>query len=286
MNSDPMLNSSAFILSCSTVDLRPGFDMENTEAAQRWSPAWLAKNLRGRFTLARSRRAFIRIVRNKRVLEIGGPSSLFGRNGTFPVYRYARSLDNCNFTDSTLWESGLRDGGTFEFDENKSAGTQYLREATDLSGMCDNCYDAILSSHTLEHLANPIRAIHEWRRVLRPGGTLAVIVPCRVTSFDRYRTVTTIEHLRSDFSHNTPEDDQTHVEEILQFHDLTRDPGAGSREAFIARARENARFRALHHHVFDEPLLGELLKEGGFNVTHLWTIFQTHHIAFGQKSRL
>ena len=37
---------------------------------------------------------------------------------------------------------------------------------TSLDGIDDASYDVVLASHTLEHIANPLRALSEWRRVV------------------------------------------------------------------------------------------------------------------------
>src|SRR4051794_37478942 len=37
--------------------------------------------------------------------------------------------------------------------------------------------EAIWSSHTLEHLTDPLGALRHWRNILRAGGILAVVVP-------------------------------------------------------------------------------------------------------------
>src|SRR5438874_2000724 len=47
------------------------------------------------------------------------------------------------------------------------------------------------------------------------------------------------------------EEDQTHVPEVLELHDLSRDEGAGTKEQFRQRCLANHMHRALHHHVFD-----------------------------------
>jgi SAM-dependent methyltransferase len=41
----------------------------------------------------------------------------------------------------------------------------------------DRSQDAVFSSHCLEHIADPVEAIAEWFRVLKPGGYLVVAVP-------------------------------------------------------------------------------------------------------------
>ncbi len=41
----------------------------------------------------------------------------------------------------------------------------------------DECFDAIVASHILEHLGDPFGAMRECHRLLRPGGVLLVKVP-------------------------------------------------------------------------------------------------------------
>ncbi|MFM7962797.1 MAG: methyltransferase domain-containing protein [Actinomycetota bacterium] len=38
----------------------------------------------------------------------------------------------------------------------------------------DATFDVVHAHQVLQHLTDPVRALHEWRRVLRPGGLLAV----------------------------------------------------------------------------------------------------------------
>jgi SAM-dependent methyltransferase len=45
--------------------------------------------------------------------------------------------------------------------------TKYVREE----------FDFVFSSHCLEHMNNPRKAIQEWRKLVRPGGHLFFIVP-------------------------------------------------------------------------------------------------------------
>ena len=43
----------------------------------------------------------------------------------------------------------------------------------------DNAFDGIICSSVIEYVADPLRALHEFRRVLRPGGSLVISVPNR-----------------------------------------------------------------------------------------------------------
>ena len=41
----------------------------------------------------------------------------------------------------------------------------------------DRSLDFVFSSHVLEHLSEPERALKEWQRVLKPGGVLFLYLP-------------------------------------------------------------------------------------------------------------
>jgi SAM-dependent methyltransferase len=43
--------------------------------------------------------------------------------------------------------------------------------------VADGAWDAIWASHCLEHMLDPLAVLAEWRRVLKPDGWLAVLVP-------------------------------------------------------------------------------------------------------------
>ncbi len=50
-------------------------------------------------------------------------------------------------------------------------------DAQELPGLDPAAFDWVYSSHCLEDLPNPWRALHRWWEVLRPGGRLLVVVP-------------------------------------------------------------------------------------------------------------
>lgn len=200
-------------------------------------------------------------------LEIGGPTRLFRRGNLFPVYPDAARIDNCNFSAQTLWEGSIVEGATFHYDDQHEPGAQYVAEATDLNMIADNTYDFLLSSHVVEHTANPIQAMSEWKRVLKEQGTLVLIAPHKEGTFDHARPLTTLAHMIEDYEQKTPETDTTHLAEILALHDLSRDPGAGSRAAFEERCANNLAVRGMHHHVFDTALLMELVDHMGLQIT-------------------
>jgi len=48
--------------------------------------------------------------------------------------------------------------------------------ATRLPVLSDSV-DLVVAQHIVEHLLDPMEAIREWKRVLRPGGKLAIVTP-------------------------------------------------------------------------------------------------------------
>lgn len=218
-------------------------------------------------------------------LEIGGPSAVFARRGLLPIYSLAGHIDNCNFSAETLWEGALQGGATFEYDKDRPRGNQYFLEATELTPLASNSYDFVLSSHVLEHVANPLRALSEWVRVLRPDGVLVLIVPHKEGTFDHRRPITTLQHLIADFESGTSETDTTHVAEILELHDLSRDPEVVDRDAFENRTLRNVENRGLHHHVFDTEFAVRVIDHTGLRILATEVVRPFHIVVIAQKTK-
>lgn len=252
----------------------------NIFKARGISGVFRATNSRVRSLFASRAKSFLAYKNQfigKSGIEIGGPSQVFSRRGIFPVYPIVENLDNCNFCNTTVWEGAIKQGQTFQFDRKKTAGQQYFIEATAMGHLPSGAYDFVLSSHVLEHSANPILALSEWIRLLKDQGTLVLLLPHKDKTFDHRRPVTTMEHLIADFKVGMTEDDLTHLPEILALHDLERDPEAGDTAAFKSRSMCNFENRCLHHHVFDAQLAVSLVKYVGLKV-HAVEEIRPHHI--------
>lgn len=202
--------------------------------------------------------------RDKKALEIGGPSGVF--NNYLPVYTALKAVDGVNFSAHTIWDSPSAKWSKY----NLIRGDQIVADGVNLSCIDDESYEVVLSSNNLEHIANPVKALIEWKRVLKPGGVLICVLPRKESNFDHRRSITKLEHLINDYENKIGEEDLTHLEEILRLHNLKRDPLAGCFEDFKRRSIDNYKHRALHHHVFDIPLLQSLMKFIGMDtvLTH------------------
>ena len=234
-------------------------------------------------TRVRSYSTCMEFLRDRKGFEIGGPSPIFSRDGLLPVYTVVETVDNCNFSTSTTWEGTLAEGANFRFDAAKPPGYQYIRDAVGLHGIESNSMDFVLSSHNIEHVANPVKALREWLRILKVDGLLVLVVPHKEGTFDHLRPVTELEHLIADFENNTLEDDLTHVEEIIKLHDFSRDPGIDDVEAFRKRSESNFENRCLHQHVFNLKSVVQLIDFLGMEVCSAEAVLPMHIICVARK---
>lgn len=99
--------------------------------------------------------------------------------GKFPLYGlYRNYVDECIGID---WENTLHNNTNVDFYLDISKPLPFESES----------FDTILSSDVLEHIYNPIDALNEMVRILKPGGFLLVNTPFEYwmheTPFDYYR---------------------------------------------------------------------------------------------------
>jgi SAM-dependent methyltransferase len=81
----------------------------------------------------------------------------------------------------------------------------------------DDSFDYLLSSHCLEHLPDTLKALHEWKRVVKKDGTIFLILPHCERTFDKGREKTTLKHHIDNYKNRTGYDDRTHWNEFLMY---------------------------------------------------------------------
>jgi SAM-dependent methyltransferase len=232
------------------------------------------------------------LVEGKAGIEIGGPTDVFqpwytisrffyGMSTPLPIYDRLGSLDNCNFSSQTMWSTH---DGAYHFSKRRPGGKNIIADGSALSPVSDQSYDFVLSSHNLEHFANPVKALREWKRITRPNGGLILVVPDYRRTFDHGRMPTWVDHMMEDFENNMDESDTTHVEEVLQSHDLMLDGTLKTHtfEELRERSLDNFTNRALHHHVFDEVNITELLTRVGMQVLAVERALPYHIFVVGR----
>lgn len=77
-----------------------------------------------------------------------------------------------------------------------------LDDAETLSKFIDGTADFVIAAHVIEHMRNPLGALKNWWRVLKPGGLLYLVVPDHRKIFDKLRSTTPIEHMVNDYKVN------------------------------------------------------------------------------------
>jgi len=220
-------------------------------------------------------------------LEVGGPTWVFHGGNFIPIYTIVKKLDGCNNSNTSVWGDHLESGENYNYYKNRN-GFQYILEGTNLSLIQNLKYEFVISSHCLEHIANPLKAIEEWIRVLKKGGVILLLLPHRDYCFDHNRPITKFSHLLEDYNNNIKEDDLTHLNEILALDDWKMHKEKGTFEEFRERSLKNFDNRSLHHHVFDIPVLKEIFSY--FNLEVLLTYESQkyydacHNIILGRKN--
>jgi len=184
---------------------------------------------------------------NKNGIEIGGPSF---NTGPF-IYAICKSLDNVVFSNTTVWHEHKE---TYDYFPGKT-GKVIINDAVDLNKINNEQYEFCFASHVLEHIANPLKSIKEWLRVITPQSYLILILPEKTCCFDHKREISSFDTLLKQYENNVGEDDLSTLPEILEKHDLSLDPGAKDFEYFKQRSYDNYNNRCLHHYVYSQELL-------------------------------
>lgn len=190
------------------------------------------------------------ILNGKSVFEVGGPSLLF--NSWYPLFNGVSFL---NLAESMKAYSpgyqGFRPPNTVDF----FYGDASMQEAFDENNLTSK-FDLVISSHTLEHLANPIKALMAWKTTLKSNGMIITIVPNKEMCWDRGREYTSFEHILEDYSNNTPESDMTHLHESSCMIE--------NRSSYYSDVGTNNAARVIHHHVFSLDALSKCHEYCGF----------------------
>lgn len=92
--------------------------------------------------------------------------------------------EHLQFVRHTFNEYVLSDADPAALDvaATKTVGRQnhnvnYSTQVGERLSYSDDTFDRLIATHVLEHIPHPHRALREWRRVVKKGGTLSVLIP-------------------------------------------------------------------------------------------------------------
>jgi SAM-dependent methyltransferase len=164
----------------------------------------------------------------------------------------------------------------------QSVDVDYLTDATNLYFAKDGEFDFVCSSHVLEHIANPIKALYEWKRVIGAGGIIYCGVPDKRFTFDHRRQRTPLNHLIDDYQKDVDQSDTTHIQDLIDNWDERLDSCWDNRQQHLEHIRTNP-ISGIHHHVWIKGDVTELFKYVHLEVVYAALNGNTIHIV-GKKS--
>jgi len=214
-------------------------------------------------------------IENKYAIEMGGPTILFQES--MLIYDKI-SVDGINLKDNNQWQNV---GDVYKY-YNKT-GKQFVGDCVDenIINSIQQKYDLILTSHHLEHVANPIKALKLWLTLLNKDGKILCIIPNKEHFWDSVRNYTTLEHLIEDYENNTLEDDLTHLNEnyMTDVYNSERFPD------YKDKAKENIKHRIMHHHCFNIELVVKMMEYSGYKTIYSFVYDKDplQLVYFGQK---
>jgi len=128
-----------------------------------------------------------------------------------------------------------------------------IDDAQNLIKIEDDTFDFCIVNHVLEHMRNPLGAVVNWLRILKPGGILYLSVPDVNNSLDNGRPVTDITHLYNDSLTTNPDADFNHFLECAKYWNKLEDP-----HKIQQIAQENyLRDYSIHYHTFNQNSIKE-----------------------------
>jgi SAM-dependent methyltransferase len=124
-----------------------------------------------------------------------------------------------------------------------------------LATVGDATQDFLIANHFVEHCEDPIGALRNFLRVLKPGGILFLTIPDKRFTFDRERPVTTLDHLHADARDGGEGSRRSHYEEHARALDhLTDEAQVAARVDELMRDRLRT-----HFHVWTQTEILELV---------------------------
>ncbi len=102
-----------------------------------------------------------------RVLEIGAGTSEHLGFVRHSFDQYVLSDQDAKTLDVAKSKLGAKFGNKLSFETQSGGELSYP----------DNSFDRLIATHVLEHIYQPHLAIKEWRRVVKDGGVLSILIP-------------------------------------------------------------------------------------------------------------
>ena len=110
-----------------------------------------------------------------------------------------------------------------ELEKKSLVAVDIIDDGERLKTLADGSQDFVVANHFLEHCQDPIGALLNLLRVLRPGGVAYIALPDKRFSFDVDRPVTPLSHLMRDHREGPEWSYREHLEEWARLVDKVPD---------------------------------------------------------------
>ncbi|MFM7423407.1 MAG: methyltransferase domain-containing protein [Elainella sp.] len=124
-----------------------------------------------------------------------------------------------------------------------------------LATIAESSQDFVIANHFLEHCQNPLKALENMLRVLRPGGLLYLAIPDKRYSFDATRPTTTLDHIWRDYQEGPEWSRQDHFTDWVKYVNGVTE--AAEIQRHVAHLMEID--YSIHYHVWTEAEIVEIL---------------------------
>jgi SAM-dependent methyltransferase len=144
-------------------------------------------------------------------------------------------------------------------------GVDMVSDMETLPQFHDESLDFVIANHVLEHVENPIKALHSVARVLRQGGIAFIALPNKQYTFDKSRPVTDLSHIVRDFEEGPEWSRRNHLREWVEKVERLPHEQVDRRVAELDK-----RLYATHIHVWDPAAMGQMF---GYMARNLMPIY-------------
>lgn len=104
-----------------------------------------------------------------------------------------------------------------ELQREKLVNVDIVDDGELLATVPDGSQDFVIANHFIEHCENPLLALDNMLRVLKPVGVLYLAVPDKRFTFDADRPATTLEHLLVDSTLGAEQSRAAHYAEWVRY---------------------------------------------------------------------
>lgn len=141
-----------------------------------------------------------------------------------------------------------------EFRKLPVVNPDYVDDGESLASIPDASQDFVIANSIMEHFQNPLKALVNMMRVLKPGGILFAGIPDKRYIFDKQRPVTPYAHILEEYRTGKPEIYKHYLDWTTHLFDLK------SEEEIRKKAEElMAADYSIHYHCWTQNEILEMI---------------------------